>query len=236
MSEFSGKVAIVTGSSSGIGEAIARTLHALGASVVINSSSSVEAGQQIATSLGDNAIYVQADISDKASGQRLIDETLKQFGQLDILINNAGWTKLIAHHDLEALTDEIFTRTFDVNVTGTWMLTKAAMPHLKKSDDGNVVNITSVAGVRPIGSSMAYSMTKAALNQMTVLLAKSCGPVCQCSCTRSCRNTVDKRLAKSTRISEGSCPTSPLGHHGRLRASNTWLATHEICNRSNLCG
>ena len=177
MSEFSGKVAIVTGSSSGIGEAIARSLHALGASVVINSSSSVEAGQQIAASLRDNAIYVQADISDKDSGQRLIDETLKQFGQLDILINNAGWTKLIAHHDLDALTDEIFQKTFDVNVTGTWMLTKAAMPHLKKSDDGNVVNITSVAGVRPIGSSMAYSMTKAALNQMTVLLAKSCGPV-----------------------------------------------------------
>ena len=177
LTEFSGKVAIVTGSSSGIGEAIARSLHALGALVVINSSSSVEAGQQIAASLGDNAIYVQADISDKASGQRLIDETLKQFGQLDILINNAGWTKLIAHHDLEALTDEIFTRTFDVNVTGTWMLTKAAMPHLKKSDDGNVVNITSVAGVRPIGSSMAYSMTKAALNHMTLLLAKSCSPV-----------------------------------------------------------
>ena len=177
MSEFGGKVALVTGSSSGIGEAIARSLHALGASVVINSSSSVEAGQQVATSLGENAIYVQADISDKASVQQLIDETLKQFGQLDILINNAGWTTLIPHHDLEALTDEIFTRTFEVNVTGTWMLTKAAMPYLKKSDDGNVVNITSVAGIRPIGSSIAYSMTKAALNQMTILLAKSCGPV-----------------------------------------------------------
>ena len=177
MSEFDGKVAIVTGSTSGIGEAIARALHALGASVVVNSSSSVEAGQKIAESLGENAIYVQADISDKASGQQLIDETLKQFGQLDILINNAGWTTLVAHHDLQALTDEIFQKTFDVNVTGTWMLTKAAMPHLKKSDDGNVVNITSVAGVRPVGSSIAYSMTKAALNQMTVLLAKSCGPV-----------------------------------------------------------
>ena len=175
--EFSNRVALVTGSSSSIGEAVARRLSSLGASVVINSASSVEAGQRIAAELGANALYVQADISDKASGQRLIDETLKQFGQLDILINNAGWTTLIAHHDLDALTDEIFQKTFDVNVTGTWMLTKAAMAHLKKSDDGNVVNITSVAGVRPIGSSMAYSMTKAALNQMTVLLAKSCGPV-----------------------------------------------------------
>ena len=177
MSEFSGKVALVTGSSSGIGEAIARSLHARGASVVINSSSSVGAGQKIAESLGDNSMYVQADISDKDACLRLIDQTLKRFGKLDILINNAGWTELVAHHNLDALTDEIFQKTFAVNVTGTWMLTKAAMPHLKKSEDGNVVTITSIAGVRPVGSSIAYAMSKAALNHMTLLLAKSCGPV-----------------------------------------------------------
>jgi ketoreductase RED2 len=107
----------------------------------------------------------------------LLDETIKRFGKLDILINNAGWTSLVAHHDLEALTDEIFQKTFAVNVWGTWALTKAAMPLLKKSDDGNVVTITSIAGVRPVGSSIAYSMSKAALNHMTLLLAKSCGPV-----------------------------------------------------------
>lgn len=177
MSEFAGKVAIVTGSSSGIGEAIARRLSALGASVVINSASSVEAGEKLAKELGDNALYVQADISNKASGEHLLAATIARFGKLDILINNAGWTTLIPHHDLEALTDDIFDRTFAVNVKGTWMLTKAAMPYLKQSDDGNVINITSVAGVRPVGSSVAYSMTKAALNQMTLLLAKSCGPV-----------------------------------------------------------
>ncbi len=177
MSEFSGKVAIITGSSSGIGEAIARRLSALGASVVINSASSVEAGEKLAAELGENAIYVQADISDKAAVEHLIAATLARFGKLDILVNNAGWTTLVPHHDLDALTDEIFARTFAVNVTGTWMLTKAAMPHLKKSDDGNVITITSVAGVRPMGSSVAYSMTKAALNQMTLLLAKSCAPV-----------------------------------------------------------
>jgi len=177
MSEFSGKVAIVTGSSSGIGEAIVQRLHALGASVVVNSASSVEAGERVAKALGDNAIYVQADISDKASGEQLIAATIARFGKLDILVNNAGWTKLIPHHDLDALTDEIFDRTFEVNVKGPWMLTKAAMRYLKQSEDGNVINITSVAGVRPLGSSVAYSMTKAALNQMTLLLAKSCGPV-----------------------------------------------------------
>jgi ketoreductase RED2 len=177
MSEFSGKVAIVTGSSSGIGEAIALRLGELGASVVVNSANSVEAGKAVAAKIGENAFYVQADISDKDAGQHLLDETIKRFGKLDILINNAGWTSLVAHHDLEALTDEIFQKTFAVNVWGTWALTKAAMPLLKKSDDGNVVTITSIAGVRPVGSSIAYSMSKAALNHMTLLLAKSCGPV-----------------------------------------------------------
>lgn len=177
MSEFAGRVAIVTGSSSGIGEAVARRLATLGASVVVNSASSVEAGREVASSLGANSIYVQADIADKASGQRLIDETFARFGRLDVLVNNAGWTAAVPQPDLDALTDEIFARTFAVNVTGTWMLTKAAMPHLKKSDDGNVLSVTSVAGVRPVGSSIAYSMSKAALNHMTRLLAKACAPV-----------------------------------------------------------
>jgi ketoreductase RED2 len=175
--EFSNRVALVTGSSSGIGEAIARRLSALGASVVINSASSVEAGTRIAAELGQDALYVQADIADKAAGERLLAATLARFGRLDILVNNAGWTTAVPHQDLDALTDEIFKKTFDVNVTGTWWLTKAAMPHLMQSEDGNVINITSVAGVRPVGSSIAYSMAKAALNQMTRLLAKSCGPV-----------------------------------------------------------
>ncbi|MBI5791716.1 MAG: SDR family oxidoreductase [Rhodocyclales bacterium] len=175
--EFSNRVALVTGSSSGIGEAIARRLSALGASVVINSASSVEAGTRIATELGEDALYVQADIADKAAGERLLAATLARFGRLDFLVNNAGWTTAVPHADMDALTDEIFKKTFDVNVTGTWWLTKAAMPHLMQSDDGNVINITSIAGVRPVGSSIAYSMAKAALNQMTRLLAKSCGPV-----------------------------------------------------------
>ncbi len=175
--ELDGKVAIVTGSSSGIGEEIARRLSDLGAIVVVNSASSVDAGQLVAKSLATESLYIQADISDQAAGQKLIDMTISKFGQLDILINNAGWTTLVVHHDLDSLTDEIFEKTFDVNVFGTWWLTKAAMPHLKKSTDGNIVNITSIAGVRPVGSSIAYAMTKAALNHMTVLLAKSCGPV-----------------------------------------------------------
>ncbi len=176
-SEFEGRVAIVTGSSSGIGEQTAHRLSALGAKVVVNSASSVEAGEAVSAALPGESIYVRADIADKEQGQALLDATVEKFGQLDYLINNAGWTTVVPHHDLEALDDDIFDKTFQVNVYGTWWLTKAAMPLLKASDDGSVVTITSIAGVRPVGSSVAYAMTKAALNHMTLLLAKSQGPV-----------------------------------------------------------
>ena len=177
MAEFSGMVAIVTGSSSGIGESIAKRLSDLGASVVVNSANSVEAGQKVSNDLKNESIYVQADISDKDQCQKLIDETIKRFGKLDLLVNNAGWTTLVPHGNLDGLTDEIFMKTFEVNVYGTWWLTKAALPALRESSDGHVVTITSVAGVRPMGSSIAYSMSKAALNHMTKLMAKSHGPV-----------------------------------------------------------
>ncbi len=175
--EFQGRVALITGSSSGIGEQTARRLSALGASVVVNSSSSVEAGRAVADSLPSDSLYVQADISDQAQGHALLDATIAQFGRLDYLINNAGWTTVVPHDQLDDLTDEIFLKTFQVNVFGTWWLTKAAIPLLRQSSDPNVVNITSIAGVRPVGSSMAYSMTKAALNHMTRLLAKSYAPI-----------------------------------------------------------
>jgi ketoreductase RED2 len=176
--ELDGRVAIVTGSSSGIGEAVAVRLAGLGASVVVNSASSVEAGRAVADALPTESLYVQADISDQAAGRHLVDATVERFGRLDILVNNAAWTTVVPHDDLEALTDDIFRTTFDVNVFGTWWLTKAAMPHLRRSpDDPNVVMVTSLAGIRPTGSSIAYAMTKAALNHLTLLLAKSCGPV-----------------------------------------------------------
>lgn len=174
MTEFSRRTALVTGSTSGIGEAIARRLAALGAKVVVNSASSVEAGTRIAEEIG--GAYVQGDISRVESRERLIARCAS-LGGLDILVNNAGWTKLVAHHDLEALSEETFRKTFEVNVFGTWELTKLAMPLLKAAVDPNVINITSIAGVRPVGSSIAYSMSKAALNHMTLLLAKSHAPV-----------------------------------------------------------
>ena len=172
---FENKVALVTGSSSGIGEETARLFAAEGARVVVNSSSSVAAGEAVASSLPD-AIYLQADISDAEASARLVEDTIAHHGRLDVLVNNAGVTAVIPHADLDAVTDEIFSRILDVNVLGTFRLTKLAMPHLRATGDGSVVNVTSLAGLRPTGSSVPYAASKAALNHLTVLLANVCGP------------------------------------------------------------
>ena len=176
MGAFDGQVAIVTGSSSGIGAATAQQLSAEGASVVVNSASSVAAGEKLASEL-ESASYLQADIADESQCLGLVEATLERWGRLDILVNNAGATSVIPHADLDAVTDEIFRRILDVNVLGTWYLTRAALPHLKASPDGAVVNVTSIAGVRELGSSIPYAVSKAALNHLTRLLAKVSGPV-----------------------------------------------------------
>ena len=174
MGALEGKVAVVTGSSSGIGAAIARTFAAEGAVVVVNSARSVEAGEALAAEVGGT--YVQADVSDEAQAQALVQAAVDAHGGLDILVNNAGTTEVIPHHDLDAVTDEVWHRILDVNVLGTWRVTRAAVPHLRASGAGSVVNITSIAGVRPRGSSIPYAVSKAALNHMTVLLANVLGP------------------------------------------------------------
>lgn len=173
--DLDGKVAIVTGSSSGIGKAVATALAQVGAAVVVNSATSVAAGKEVADSL-PQAIYVQGDISGEEACHELVTAALSNFGRLDILVNNAGTTNVIRHSDLDAATDEIWRRIFEVNVLGTWHMTRAAVPALREGGDGSVVNITSVAGIRPAGSSIPYAVSKAGLNHLTLLLAKVLGP------------------------------------------------------------
>jgi ketoreductase RED2 len=170
----SGRVVIVTGSSSGIGAAIARAFADIGAGVVVNSVRSVREGEAIAAALPD-AVYVPGDIADPEAARRLVDTALERWGRLDTLVNNAGTTALIPHHDLEAASVEVWRRIFEVNVFGTWSMTVAALPALREAK-GSVVNISSIAGLRPTGSSIPYAASKAALNHMTVLLAKVVGP------------------------------------------------------------
>lgn len=175
MGRYDGKVVLVTGSSSGIGEASAHRFAEAGATVVVNSATSVDAGEAVAAAL-PGASYFQADVSDPAAAAALIDHTMSTHGHLDVLVNNAGTTKVIPHHDLDAVTDEVFRRIIDVNLFGTWQLTQLALPHLRATGAGSVVNVTSIAGVRATGSSIPYAVSKAALNHLTVLLANVVGP------------------------------------------------------------
>jgi ketoreductase RED2 len=174
-SSLEGKVALVTGSSSGIGAATAEALSAAGALVAVNSSRSVDEGKQLAWRLA-GSVYVQADISDPEQATRLVDEVVERLGKLDILVNNAGTTVFIAHNDFDAASPDVWRRIFDVNVIGTWQVTVAALPHLRASGDGCVINVSSVAGERPTGSSIPYAASKAALSHMTRLLANVVAP------------------------------------------------------------
>ncbi|MDT9687719.1 glucose 1-dehydrogenase [Streptomyces sp. P9(2023)] len=169
------RVALVTGSSSGIGAAVARRLAAAGIRVVVNSARSVEAGQALAAELPD-AVYVQADVSDETQAAGLVAAAVEAYGRLDILVNCAGTTRFIPHDDLAAATPEVWRHLYDVNVIGVWQTVTAAVPHLRASGAGCVVTISSQAGVRPGGSSIPYAVSKAAVNHMTKLLAKTLGP------------------------------------------------------------
>jgi NAD(P)-dependent dehydrogenase (short-subunit alcohol dehydrogenase family) len=172
-------VALVTGSTSGIGAAIARRLAAGGYAVALHSRNSTTAGQALAEELGD-ASYTQADLADERQAAALVERVVAHYGRLDVLVNNAGVSGMIAHADLAAATPKIWRQLYDVNVIAPWILVTAAEAHLRASADtgrpGAIVNITSHAGVRPKGASIPYAASKAALNHLTKLLAVTLAP------------------------------------------------------------
>ena len=151
-----------------------RAFAAVGAAVLINSARTVREGEAVAESLPDPR-YVQGDITEPGVPEHLVQAAHEHWGRLDVLVNNAGTTALIPHHDVEAATVEVWRRIFEVNVFGSWAMSVAALPALREAK-GCIVNVGSVAGVRPTGSSIPYAASKAALNHMTVLLAKVVGP------------------------------------------------------------
>lgn len=166
-------VALVTGSASGIGAATARRLAADGMTVAVHSRSSREAGVALAEELGGS--YHQADLADDAAAASLVPAVLAEYGRLDVLVNNAGISWPVPHAELDGLTAADWRRVLDVNLIAPWLLCTAALPALRESG-GCIVNVTSHAGVRPKGSSVAYAASKAALNHVTKLLAAALGP------------------------------------------------------------
>jgi len=176
MGMLSGQVAIVTGSTSGIGRAIVERFAEEGAGVVVNSVRSVDEGKAFAGSLPD-AVYLQADISNEAECRSLVDGAIERWGRLDIVVNNAGAAVMLAHHRLEEHSDEMWRQMIDVNLLGPWYLSRAAVGPLRAAGGGSIVNISSLASLHPTdsGSCIAYGVAKAGLNHLTVLLANTLG-------------------------------------------------------------
>ena len=175
MSKLSGKVAVVTGASKGIGAAIAKALAAEGAAVVVNYASSKEGADKVVAEIAKNggkAVAVQGDVAKSADVDRLFGETKKVFGRLDVLVNNAG---VYQFTPLEAVTEDEFHRMFNTNVLGLLLASREALKYFGP-DGGSIINIGSaVTEIFPPTSSV-YTATKGAVDAITQVLAKELGP------------------------------------------------------------
>jgi 3-oxoacyl-[acyl-carrier protein] reductase len=175
MSKLTGKIALVTGASKGIGASIAEHLAAEGASVVVNYASSKSGADTVVkhiTDKGGKAIAVQADVSKAEDIERLFSEIKTAYGKLDILVNNAGIYEFLP---LEAVTSTHFHKQFDLNVLGLILTTQAAVK-LIGPEGGSIINIGSIVGQMPVQTASVYSATKAAVDAVTVALSKELGP------------------------------------------------------------
>jgi 3-oxoacyl-[acyl-carrier protein] reductase len=173
--KLAGKVAVVTGASKGIGASIAKHLAAEGASVVVNYASSKTGADKVVAeiiSAGGKAVAVQGDVSKKADIDRLFAETKKAYGQVDVLVNNAG---IYEFAPLEVITEEHFHKQFNLNVLGLILTTQEAVKYFPATG-GSIINLSSVVGVNPLPNAAVYSATKAAVDAVTKSLAKELGP------------------------------------------------------------
>jgi 3-oxoacyl-[acyl-carrier protein] reductase len=173
------KVAVVTGAGTGMGRAIAELFARHGAKVVVNYSSSRDAAEEVVAAIqsaGGTAMAVGANVSKEVEAIALMDVTEREYGRIDYLINNAGWSTRVPHAQLGDLTDEIWDRTLNVNLRGLFYCVRAAVPFLKKQHGSSIVNISSVASITGQGSSIAYAASKGGVVTMTKSLARALAP------------------------------------------------------------
>ena len=174
-------VAIVTGGSRGVGAATAKMLSKNGWNVIITCSSSIEEAEKVAKECSNETaqvIALQADVSNDLDCKATINKAIEKWNRIDALINNAGTTKFVwDHSDLNSLDAADFQHIYAVNVVGPFQMVKASKEHLLKSANPCVVNVSSIGGIKGIGSSLAYASSKGALNSMTLSMARNLGPI-----------------------------------------------------------
>lgn len=173
MSLLSNKVAIVTGAASGFGAEISRHYVREGAKVAV-ADLNEEGAKKIAVELGDNAFAIKCDVSKRADVDKLVAETVKKFGTLDIVVNNAGYTH--KNRPMLEVDEETFDRCFDVNVKSIYLMSMAVVPIMRKKKAGVIINVGSVSGIRPRPGLVWYSASKAAANLMSKAMAAELGP------------------------------------------------------------
>ncbi|MFT7420576.1 MAG: 3-oxoacyl-[acyl-carrier protein] reductase [Arcticibacterium sp.] len=173
------KVALITGSATGVGAATAIQLAKKGWNVVINYSKSKEEADwtvALCKSAGAEVLLIKANVADDAACRELVKQTVDKWGRLDALVNNAGKTKFCNYNNLDGLNKEDFLDIYEVNVIGAYQMTRAAAPYLKQAEDGVIVNTSSVSAITGIGSSIAYAASKGALSTMTKSLSHALAP------------------------------------------------------------
>nr|WP_245203893.1 SDR family oxidoreductase [Ammoniphilus resinae] len=183
--EFKNKVALVTGGGTGIGKATSIALAKRGATVIVNYSRSefdAEETVRLIKQEGGRAIAIQADVTQDKAVRNMIQAAVRQFGTVDLLVNNASITKHIPMDDLDSATEDVWDELFDVNVKGMFYCARAVAPFMKKNQQGAIVNLGSIAGQTGLGSSLPYAVSKAAVHGLTKSLARALAPEIRVNC------------------------------------------------------
>jgi ketoreductase RED2 len=184
--DLKGTVALVTGGNGGLGQRICHALAREGVQIAVMYARSRDQAEDVARDLTSryqiNAAAFGCDITDASAVKGLVEEVTKRFGRLDILVNDAAYNKAIPFSDLDGLTQDEWDKIIAVNLTGPMRLTKAVAPVMKAQGQGRIVNISSVAGLSPMGSSIAYAVSKAGLIHLTRCMAVAMAPETLVNC------------------------------------------------------
>ena len=177
--DLEGKAAFITGGGTGVGRACVLELARRGCDVAVNYSRSADEAAAVVSrieALGRRGLALQGDVADDSACRSMVAQAVDELGRLDVLVNSAGTTVFVPHHDLEGISADDWHRLYSVNTIGPFQMMRAAAEHLRTDGDGHVVSISSVSGVAGVGSSLPYCASKAALNNLTVTMARVLAP------------------------------------------------------------